>query len=474
MSRLQRSTWPLRRSISAPTAQEVAVSAFALRRYTRATLESLAHSQSTLARVVRAPAQTYVVLDPELVALVLTDSTGFQKTIRRHKIRYLIGDGSATGRKRNQRAILLAQSRAPEEFRRARRDTLRPAFQTKLLTQQTATIVRSAEGVLRGWKSGEPRDVLVDCFGLSLEAACRTFFGLQPSDGLHEAAAVMLATGPTVARRMRTRFLPETRATDRGNLLPWGPSLTRDGLSMGRRRRALANWSDLLTASAPAWESIAAPTLQQLLVNFDTHGQVAGQPDGVGDHSLFPNTSIGLFFASYENTATTLAWALWLLARHPDIQVRVEAEAGGRRRAYLEALCAETLRLYPPVWSTVRESMREQEYGNLALPAGSLLVLSPWIQHRQPWRWPAPNRFDPDRFTAPAGLSVRGTYYPFATGPAMCPGRRVALEGLVAVLDLVVQRFRLETVDQAPQPEPLLANVQYPYPSCWIRPFNRS
>jgi cytochrome P450 len=414
-----------------------------------------------------------MVLDPELVALVLTDSAGFQKTMRRHKIRYLVGDGSGTGRKHDQRTMLFTHSQNPEEFRRARREKLRPAFQAKLLPEQTATMARSAERVLNRWKSGEPRDVLADCFALSLDAACRTFFGLQPTEALHEAMAVKLATSPAIARRMRTYFLPERRATDLGAVRPWALSFTRDGQAMARRRRVLADWPDLLKASIPAREGIAGPTLQQLLANFDAGRSTAGPPDDVGGPSLFPNTSIGLFSAAYENTATTLAWALWLLASHPHVQSRVEAEVGERRLTYLEAVCAETLRLYPPVWSTIRESVREVEHGNIVLPAGSLLVLSPWIQHRQPWHWSTPNQFDPNRFYTPAIPVTRGTYYPFATGPAMCPGRRAALDGLVAILDLVMQRFRLEAVARLPAPEPLLANVQYPHPYCWIRPFHR-
>lgn len=426
-------------------ADQTTVSAHVLKRRTGHALGSLAQSRSAVARVVPRPVRTYVVLDPGLVTRVLADSAGFQKTIRRHHARYLVGDGSGTSREASEQEVLKTY-RDPDEFRRTRRDELRPAFQPRLLGRQSAIAVQSARTVLDEWRPGEARDVLADCVRLSLDATCRTFFAMQPSPNLEEAAAVVLETSAAMARRMRTWFLPGLRAVDRGMspglLPPWMLRCTRDGRAMDRRRRILAAWPDLLADCRRVGDE--APTL--------------------------PRTSTGLFFASYENTATTLTWALWLLAKHPEAQERVATSSGEERRGRLEAVCAETLRLYPPVWSTVRENIRDVQHGNLVLPAGSLLVLSPWIQHRQPQHWPEPSRFNPERFQAPV---THGTYYPFASGPAMCPGRRVAITSLVAILDMVVDRFRLTVDDHGPQPKPLLANIQHPHPSCWIRPFSR-
>lgn len=88
----------------------------------------------------------------------------------------------------------------------------------------------------------------------------------------------------------------------------------------------------------------------------------------------------------------------------------------------------EALRLYPPVYGIGRRTGAAGTIGGYLLPAGSLLVVSPWVTHRHPRHWPHPHRFEPDRFTPEreAGRH-RYAYLPFGGGQRACIGSHLAM-----------------------------------------------
>jgi len=100
----------------------------------------------------------------------------------------------------------------------------------------------------------------------------------------------------------------------------------------------------------------------------------------------------------------------------------------------------EALRLYPPAWVVTRRALAEHEIAGVRVPAGSLVILSPWLLHRRAASWPDPQRFDPGRFLpggAAAGASrgpARGDYVPFGAGPRLCIGRDMALVQATLIL----------------------------------------
>jgi cytochrome P450 len=178
--------------------------------------------------------------------------------------------------------------------------------------------------------------------------------------------------------------------------------------------------------------------------------------------------------AGHETVASALTWALVLLAAHPGIADRVAAEAadvlgpdpGTRPAADLGALAKlalaravvdEAMRLHPPAWLITRRTAADLVLGGRPVPAGSLLILSPWIVHRHPAAWPDPERFDPDRFLDPAtSPSVRAAFLPFGAGPRMCIGRDFAYAESVLALAMVARAVRLAPSGPAPRALPLV------------------
>jgi len=165
--------------------------------------------------------------------------------------------------------------------------------------------------------------------------------------------------------------------------------------------------------------------------------------------------------AGHETTANGLAWALWLLAGHPEVADAVAAEVRAHtpegalglseigELPLLQATIRETLRLYPPVWLMARRSVESCELGGFSVPADTVVFFSPWLLHRDPSVWPDPERFDPSRFTDADTVKARpaGSYMPFSAGSRKCIGDRFAEAEMAVVLGQLLRRFELRRAD---------------------------
>ena len=119
------------------------------------------------------------------------------------------------------------------------------------------------------------------------------------------------------------------------------------------------------------------------------------------------------FLAGHETSASALAWALYLVATHPEWQERIAEEGAAlgddpqftdlSKLRVTRDVFRETLRLYPPVPMMVRETTRPERFRNRDVPKGAQVVLSPWHQHRHERLWDDPDSFDPGRFATDNG-----------------------------------------------------------------------
>jgi cytochrome P450 len=167
--------------------------------------------------------------------------------------------------------------------------------------------------------------------------------------------------------------------------------------------------------------------------------------------------------AGHETTALSLAWALQLLALHPDMQARARAEAqavigGGAAGAehleampYIRQVLEETMRLYPPVGLLAREVREDDVLCERKIEAHDVLFLPLYALHRHEMWWDAPNSFNPDRFSPDvAKARDRYTYLPFGAGPRVCVGANFAMMQAQIILSTLLARF-----DFAPGAHPL-------------------
>lgn len=163
------------------------------------------------------------------------------------------------------------------------------------------------------------------------------------------------------------------------------------------------------------------------------------------------------FLAGHETSASALAWALYLLATHPEAQARVAEETAAlpdqvqmsdmSKLAFTRDVFREALRLYPPVPMMVRSARRTEFFRKRRVPPGAQIVLSPWHLHRHTRLWSDPDAFQPERWQTEAGRSsARDAFIPFSSGPRVCPGAGFAMLEGVLLLAALLRVYRLEPV----------------------------
>ncbi len=171
--------------------------------------------------------------------------------------------------------------------------------------------------------------------------------------------------------------------------------------------------------------------------------------------------ALTLLMAGHETTANALAWTWYLLARHPAaarrVAAEVEAVAGDRlpdprdvpALRFTRDVLREVMRLYPPAWILGRRALRETAIGPYTIPAGSVVLASQLVTHRNPRYWDNPDTFAPDRWAA-GDPPARYQYFPFGGGGRRCIGEAFAwMEGILLIAT-VAQRFSFVAADVAP------------------------
>jgi len=169
-----------------------------------------------------------------------------------------------------------------------------------------------------------------------------------------------------------------------------------------------------------------------------------------------------LFAAGLETTANALTFTWYLLSRHPEAERAVREEAAGldTGRPGLEDLraacrtprwCSRTMRLYPPAWMLARRCVEPVPLGPYEVPEGALIMMPPYLLHRDERFWPDPERFSPERWAEGGGAPAhRYAYLPFGAGTRKCIGATFATVEGALLLATIARRVRLEAVGDDP------------------------
>jgi cytochrome P450 len=145
--------------------------------------------------------------------------------------------------------------------------------------------------------------------------------------------------------------------------------------------------------------------------------------------------------AGHETTATTLAWAVERLRRHPRLLRRLAEEADGDGDALRTATIYEVQRTRPVIPGTGRIVMKPFEVGEYVLPPGTVILLSAELVHNDPRHYPNPRAFDPDRFVGRKPSTT--AWIPFGGGRRRCIGAAFAHMEMNLVLRTLLRNFEL-------------------------------
>lgn len=312
------------------------------------------------------------------------------------------------------------------------RALLQPIFRPDSVQRFLPVLGLTARNRLRQWPQDQPIDVGHEMGGLSLSALLLTLFDMHDGNdvfGVHEA---MQRFASSIGSRFERIPWPDWMPTP-GNL---------------RDRQAIRTVDRSLRAVVQARRHMSPGS--------DLVARLIGARDHQGalDDSQLRDHLATLYFAGHETTARALTWAIaalaheaqWQQALHAEL-IEVGGEHGPTANKLLELpllnqFVCEVLRLYPPAWLFDRQTVNAVKLGDVELPAGTVLYLSPWLQHRQAEFFPDPERFDPTRFATKPALP-RYAYFPFGGGARQCIGQHFSLAMIKVILAQVLLNLEL-------------------------------
>ncbi len=359
------------------------------------------------------------------------------------------------------RALLGESLSMSEDDRHDRlRRLLTPLFSHRQMTRYAERIVRTAHTVGADWADDTDIDLFAELHRLTVHTLGRALV-CEPS--------LWIETGQFWKARERLWLWINGLALQRRRLAdeaadPLAPQIAAAIITVQEeideiiRERQQRNWrpddllSDLLGANACLVDPL--------------------HPSEVRDQI------IALLFAAHETSAAALFWALYLLARHPDVQERVDRELVDVRAArlhevadvtalpYTRRVIKEAMRLYPPAARQFRVAIRDTTLAGRFLPAGTAVSVCHYVLHRHQASFPEPDQFDPERFAPGAHARPPLSYLPFGAGERICLGRHYAMQEIHLLLAVLLSRFRFEFPEAV---APYLAVTLRPHATVRVR-----
>lgn len=394
-------------------------------------IERMAREYGDISYFRMGPQDVYFLNHPELVKDVLvTHQQNFTKGRALQRSKRLLGEGLLT---------------SEGDFHRRQRRLAQPAFHRRQIASYAEAMTAHAARMRDGWRDGETLDIAHEMMRLTLAIVGKTLFDTDveaEADEIGEAMTEMVEL-------FNALMLPFSEVLEK---LPL-PQKWR--FERAKRRLDATIYRMIEERRRTNGRAEGNDLLSMLLHARDEEGDGAGMTD-----KQLRDEALTIFLAGHETTANALSWTWYLLSEHSEVEERLHAEIDsvledGRlptfedvaRLRYTEMVLAESMRLYPPAWAIGRLSINEYKAAGYTLPLRSLVLMSPYVMHRDERYYPDPTRFDPERWT-PEAREARPqfAYFPFGGGARRCIGEGFAwMEGILLIATLA-QRWRLRHV----------------------------
>lgn len=348
--------------------------------------------------------------------------------------------GLLTGIEGQHRAGQGLLTRTGDDHLRQRR-LLQPLFHRKSVEPYYGVIRSQVEKKLKQWVNQTSIDITSEMADLTQSIIIDVMLG---QGNQHDVDSLKAAIEQ---RRKYTEYIYHSHL----------PMRSRLPLPVVRNNQAAVNHIDETLYSEISTRRNNPCPAENILTRF----MDAEYPDGSRmNDKLIRDEALTLTSAGHETVAEALAWSWYLLARHPEVEARLYAEASSEldriesiegaipHLPYTENVLLESMRLYPPTWIYERVPTNDDTLpSGRTIKANTKLYLCPYIMHRHPRYFPDPESYDPERFIAGSRRRFRGVYFPFGDGPHTCIGETFAmLEGVVALAS-ICRKFRLELIE---------------------------
>lgn len=327
-------------------------------------------------------------------------------------------------------------------YHRRQRRMVQPGLHHKRIALHADWMAVASERAQRRWSEGALLDVHQEMINVTLTVVAKSLFDADiesptPTQFEESVAAAL--------RRFDRLTSSDARATEGGR------HPTDDAFDQAKAQFDQVFYAELEERRKA--EKDRGDLLSMMLAARDEEGRA------MNDLELRDEVAT-LFVAGHETTATALSWAWYLLAANPEAEARLHEEVdrvlGDRlptfedlsSLVYTRKVLAETIRLYPPVWSISRIPTEEHEMEGYVIPAGAVVIVSPYVIQRDARWYPDPERFDPERWTEEEQEKrPKFSYFPFGAGPRVCVGESFAWMEATTILSTMARRWQMRLVE---------------------------
>jgi cytochrome P450 len=400
-----------------------------------------AREHGAVVRIRFGPFRVYVLNSPDAIRQALVgEARKLSKGLNFGRAKRLIGGG-----------LVMAEGEGHQRQRRL----MQPAFHRAEIARYTGTMREVAVPRISAWPDGGTLAFDREMRSITLTVLTRTLLsadiGAEAIDEIERLLRVLLSELVTQGISANVPGLS------------WVPTRSNRRFSAANRRLRT-----LLTDVIDGYRSRGVGAGQAEAE--EGHGDLISilmraRDDDTGagmTNEQLRDEATTLVIAGSETTGNTLAWACYLLAQHPRIQERLQAEADlvlagadadyetVSRLPFTRAVITETLRLYSPVWILPRRALVDVELDGYLVPAGGRMFFSPYALNRDARLHRDPDRFDPDRWGADYSRSdLRATFFPFGQGIRNCIGEGFAWTESILLLSAIAARWQLRLADGA-------------------------
>ncbi|MBW4597491.1 MAG: cytochrome P450 [Brasilonema angustatum HA4187-MV1] len=331
------------------------------------------------------------------------------------------------------------------------RKLLTPPFHGERMLAYGELIPDITEQVTSQWQVGESFSVLPSMQAISFQVILKAVFGLEEGaryEKLKELLIALLNPKRPLLRAVMLLFPLLQRA-----LGPWSPW---KNFMHQRQQIDELIYAEIRERKEQPDNSSRSDILSLMISARDEQGQPMTDVE-------LRDELMTLLVAGHETTASALSWALYWIHHLPEVREKLlqELDSLGEnpdpnaifRLPYLNAVCCETLRLYPVAMLALKRLVKSPlEIGGYQFEPGTLLIPSIYLTHHREDLYPNPKQFKPERFLE--RQFAPSEYLPFGGGNRRCIGMAFALFEMKLVLATVLSRVQMELADsKLVQPE---------------------
>jgi len=318
------------------------------------------------------------------------------------------------------------------------RSLMNPSLQRPNVLPHIGQMWRSTDQIAEAWKDGESRDMLVEMRKIALLILVGSLFSIDFTADM---------------QRMWQPIMHLLAYISPGLWIVW-PGMPRPKYHSAIQEMDEFLYQMIQSRREQTKGDRSANTPGDLL----DHLIAAGLSDG-----LIRDQLLTMLIAGHDTSTALLAWVLFMLGSHPQWMAQVKQEVDAvlttasepptaeqlNQLHITDQVIKETLRIYPPIHVGNRFALEAINLQGYKVPAGTRVMDSIYLTHRDKKYWPEPEQFCPERFERSQEHNRPPlAYVPFGGGPRNCIGAAFAQIESKVVLARLFQCFDFQLLNE--------------------------